>query len=92
MGLPQGRVNALTYTYPSPVLCHQGEGEISPKPLPAKGTRRRPGLLSQCLALVVAVAPRPNPSVLPHPPPPHAAARLPASGTRDPLFSARHVV
>ena len=61
MGLPQGRVNALTHRHPSPLLRHQGEVEISRKPLPATGTRRRPGLLSKCLALVAGVAPGPNP-------------------------------
>ena len=70
-----GRVNALTYTRPTPLLRHRGEAEIFLKPLPAKGNRRRLGLLSQCLALVVGVAPHPNPYVLPHP---HAAG-LPSS-------------
>ena len=63
-------MNALIYRRPSPLLRHQGEVEIFPKPLPAKGNHRRLGLLSQCLALLVGVAPHPHPRVLPHP---HAA-------------------
>ena len=45
MGLPQGRLNALTQRHPTSLLRHQEEVEICFKPLPAKG--RRPGLLCQ---------------------------------------------
>ena len=46
-----------------------GGGRIFSKPPPTKGERRRLGLLSQCLVLVVGVAP--HPPVFPHP---HAAS------------------
>ena len=70
MGPPKGRVNTVTYRHPSPLLRPKREVELFPKPLPAQATHRELGLLSQCLALVVGVAPRLNPRVLPHP---HAA-------------------
>ena len=40
-------------------------GKIFPKPLPTKGDRRRLGLLSQCLVLVVGVSL--HPPVFSHP-------------------------
>ena len=46
----------------------RGENRIFPKPLPAKGNRCRLGLLSQCLVLVVGVAPHPTVFLHPHKP------------------------
>ena len=46
----------------------RGGNRIFPEPLPARGHRRRLGLLPHCRVLVVGVAPHP-----PVPPTPHAA-------------------
>ena len=70
MDSPQRRVNALTYMHPGPLLCHQGEVEIFPKPLSAKGNRRRLGLLCRSLAVVFGVPPAPTHVCSPTPMPP----------------------